>query len=312
MGTTRNQTCPSCGARYNVARLDPGAYFECRRCGATVIVGERATAAGGSWALAVAGFLVLVALFLHRTGSGDQLQWPWERFQESTIPARVGMVLWAVVGVVALVAGLARGRRWGGGLVLGIGGVLLLTAGLPAAPFPLNMDPPRFLMLAGLLASGLLAAGGFRGPATRGLAVVCGVGLLVWHGMARPGGASGVIAFRDLQAFLEGTLSEEARLTGLVLPILLQIAAAVVGVVMALGLARVWSGVLLVSLLLAAMLLPGAARIGEELGSVSGLGSMAGSGARVVAGALVQNGLALWLLLGAAGALVARPSGGGE
>jgi hypothetical protein len=113
------ERCPSCGARYNVSRLRPGAVFACRRCTARVRVGGDVEASSapprvGGPGLVIAGALAIgVPFLLANPGAGVSAdRWPWEVVLDGDDASLcVTLGAWAVAGGLAIATGLARGGR---------------------------------------------------------------------------------------------------------------------------------------------------------------------------------------------------------
>jgi hypothetical protein len=142
----RTQQCPNCRARYNVARLERGIEFECRRCKATVVVGQVVTRLPGvGWglllaAVAMAGAAVLLA---NPAFGPASRKWPWELALGDGPPlARATWILWGAAAAWAFLTAWIPALRARSALTLALGGFLvLLAASDPTSAF--RLDPGR-------------------------------------------------------------------------------------------------------------------------------------------------------------------------
>jgi hypothetical protein len=154
------QPCPACGARYNTTRLEDGASFQCRRCGADVVVGRSDARDRGSPGLALAGLLMVAATFLYANPKfGYAPRWPWEEMRSQTAWAeRVTLIAWAFAGVWALLASLTPARRVRATVSIALASLLLFLTTSRSAGFRLDALSSLQGVAAVLLGAGLLLA----------------------------------------------------------------------------------------------------------------------------------------------------------
>ena len=303
------QRCPSCRRGYSVEYLEPGATFECRRCNATIVVGA---AGGGDASIAVglliAGIAALLGLLLYvdPTRSLANRLWPWERFADLTLAEQVAQGLWVVLGiwVVATAFIPAFGRR--SLLTLALALVALLLARAPETVGPVLELPRSVPWMAGVAA---LTAGSWLvlqdrfGLATR-LLLGAGALVMIWllFGRFEDGASRAVWLADELKALFQGSSargeSGPIHVWKDLAPQVGVLLASACGLLLALGVrvrAFAWVGVLL---LVAAVLLPGATRMGAVLSGRSfGFDVLGTALAEGLVTALLQGGAALWLLL---------------
>jgi hypothetical protein len=278
----RVQACPSCGARYNVSRLEDGAVFACRRCQAEVAVGAARVAAparrGPSYALVFAGLLMIAATFLKANPSfGDIPQWPWEAF--ARIPSwllRVTFLCWNVAGIWALLSGLLPGGRFRGGLGIVLLAGLALLCTNPLAGF--RIDTMRLPQLLAMVAMGagvlLLEAEGTR-RAGKLLAILGGVVLLLWPVTHFPPGETVPemkILADDVIAGIQGNpLSSHSPeyVWQTLIPLCAVGVAGLLSILGALGLRWPAYGISMFLLLLTTILLPSAVTLAKNLDAMS-------------------------------------------
>jgi hypothetical protein len=266
----RVQVCPSCGARYNVAQLDDGMTFQCKRCPARVTVGSTAGAGRRttSAALSIAGLLLIGALFLKSNPEfGETQDWPWETFQRSASWLRkITVLAWAAAGVWAFFSGLVPAGRTRGSVALVLTAALavLCTNGFAG----LDVQNLRLPQLLGVIAlgAGLLLLGR-SAPSRTGwvLALLGGAALVLWHVTLFPPGedrATVAILWDDLVTMIRGgsgptpySNPDPGYEWKILIPEWLGIAAGVMGILAAFGVRwRAWCVtaflVLLVSLVL--------------------------------------------------------------
>lgn len=297
--------CPSCSARYNADRLPSGAVFDCNRCGATVTVPSGAPA---SVSLVIGGLLVLGALFCWSAPSMEAaLVLPWEEFLGTAeCDPRAGMVLWALLGLWALLTALVPGFASRSTVTLGLGGLaLVLAAAATGGGFPI-LAPRLLPWLVGTIALGagaVLMVRGIRGTATTALLAGGGLLLLGWYALAflgeEPSGLELIVA--DVRALLAGSLEDDKGTVSYLAGTLGQhgavLLAALGGLIAALGLRAHGFGLLLVVLLAYAFLVPGAMRLGEFFQDGFQWASLGTDGLRILGRVLVADGVALWALL---------------
>ena len=313
------QRCPSCHAGYSVDRLEPGATFECRRCHATVeVTATGTTGTSVSFGLLVAGLLAWAGLVLYANPQfGVVRSWPWEHFlhAETTPAVRANLAIWAFVGLWAILTALIPSfqRRSLPTLALGLLALLLASS---AGAYGMSIELPRTLpwMLGVVaLASGFTLVLQDRfGLATR-LLLLSGGLVLIWllasHFLLLDNRL--VLFGTEMRALIDGTLPEAKQgsvyLWGTLAPQLGVLLAAVLAILVGLGLrwrALAWVGGVV---LVAAMLLPGATRVGLALeGEAFGIRLLGTSLLRGVSSALVEQGVALWLILTLAAADLVR------
>jgi hypothetical protein len=303
MGAMRVQPCPGCGAKYNATGLEDGASFRCRRCEATVVVGgsgdrSRGTAPG----LAFAGLLMLGATFLYANPRfGERPRWPWEEFamQENWLP-RVAFIAWAASGLWALVAAFVPAARVRSLVAVGLASALALLCTTGEAGFRIDtMRLPQLLATIALGAGFVLRRDSRPLPAARWLVLGGGLALLAWPALHFVAGGD-ITELRALADRLGAAISSSADQPALpaavlwdtLLPILLALLAAVVGVVAGLGLESRTVNAIGLLFLVAAILLPTIAGIVGDFESLS----RAHEVRRLALGVLVAHGLALWTL----------------
>ncbi|MFV1958803.1 MAG: hypothetical protein ACC662_05250 [Planctomycetota bacterium] len=316
------QCCPSCSARYRVERLEPGDTFECRRCQALVTVeGAEPTGRGYvSLGLLTAGLLVLAGLLLEANPSfGHIAAWPWEHVQAAVPLASKGhLVLWALLGLWALLTALLPAMRSRSVLTLALASFALLIAS-ESTLYGLQLDEARpflFVLAASALAAGLALLLRRRGGlATTALLLGGGLVLLGLQasGFEIPQMSRLAALEHSVRSAILGTLPAEMstpdRVWGGYAAEAAVLLAALLGLVAALGLRARWLAMVAGLLLLAGMLLPAAAGIGMELQSGftwPRLGQALVDGADQ---ALVESGVALWLVLALAAADLVRTRG---
>jgi hypothetical protein len=305
----RVQACPSCGARYNVARLDEGVTFQCRRCPARITVGAPGTARRTtSAALSVAGVLLIGALFLKSNPEfGENLDWPWETFQRSVSWLRRATVLaWAAVGLWALFSGFVPAGRARGAVALALAAPLAVLCTTAHAGFEIETLRLPQLLAVIALGAGLLL---FSRPAqARTAAVLAGLGgaiLLLWHVTHFTEGRPDLRwLWEDLVALFRGEpLSSGAPEYEwrILIPKWTALAAGAMGVLAALGVRwRTWC-VTAFLVLLVSLLLPAAVAFTKSADAISHTVVTS----RVLE-ALVANAVALFLLGAAAIADLSR------
>jgi hypothetical protein len=264
----RVQACPSCGARYNVARLDDGATFQCRRCPARVTVGSPSGRRTTSAALSVAGLLLIGALFLKSNPEfGETQDWPWETFERSVSWLRKATVLaWAAAGLWAFFTGLVPAGRTRGSVALVLTAALVVLCTNGFAGF--DVMTLRLPQLLGVIALGaglllLMRPGSLRTACV--LAFLGGAVLVLWHVTHFPPGqerSTLAVLADDLMTMIRGgsgptpySNPDPGYEWKILIPEWLGIAAGVMGILAALGLRwRAWCVtaflVLLVSLVL--------------------------------------------------------------
>lgn len=297
------QSCPSCGARYRVERLEEGAVFLCGRCQAQVRVGAEAPpprpfAVGPL----VSGLLVLLGLLLYANpefGFGRS-RWPWELLLEDAVPAtRVAVALWALAGAWAFVSALGVVPRSRSLLTLALAGVLALVCTGHGVAEP-RVDLPLHALV-GLVALGsglFLVLDPATSPHGRTLAFAGGL-LLVWWfvfnfdaATARPH-LSGML--RDVGGLFGGEI-DASEATGNLLPSWALVLGAVTGLLVGMGAGArgaAWTGV---GLILVALLMPPTANLVHALGKDEPWSTAGGLAAEHGTAALISSGLALWLL----------------
>jgi hypothetical protein len=297
--------CPSCGARYNADRLPAGAVFDCNRCGSSVAVPSGSSA---SVSLLIGGLLLIAALFFWSADLRTPgLVRPWEAFLDAGLLApKVGAVLWAVLGLWAVVTALLTEFRHRSAFTLGLGALaLLLALSSNGAGYTIGGDRPLPFMLGSIaLAAGfVLVMRGVRGAATTGLLLGGSLLLLAFYAFGFE--ASGMSKLEwivaELRGAFAGTLDRAdntfSHLVGDVGVHLAVVLASLGGVLMALGV-RAAGFALAMGLLLAfAILVPGATRFGEIFQEGFEWSRFGTEGARALGSALVADGVALWALL---------------
>jgi hypothetical protein len=305
------QACPSCGARYNVARLEEGATFQCRRCPSRVTVGapdapRRTTSA----ALSLAGLLLVGTLFLESNPQfGENLDWPWETFRRSVSDLRRATVLvWAAAGLWAFFAGFVPAGRRRGAVALALAAPLAVLCTTPSAGFEVEtLRLPQLLAVIALGAGLLLFLRPLSQRTAAVLAFLGGAVLLLWHVTHFSEGRADLAwMWDDLVAFVKGeAMSSAAPDYGwrVLVPRWLATAAAAMGVLAALGVRwRSWNVVAFLALLVS-LLLPTAVAFAKGADAVTHTVVTA----RVLE-ALVADAVALFVLGALAVVDVARAS----
>lgn len=307
------QSCPSCGARYRVERLEAGAVFLCSRCRAQVQVGaETPPPQPVAPGLIVSGLLVLVGLLLYanpKFGFGES-RWPWELLLDgTTLATKATIVVWALAGAWALIGALGIAARSRSVLTLALAGVLVLVCTWGGSK-ELEVDVPlcALLGLVGLGGGLLLVLDPETRPFGRTLAFAGGLVLVWWFVFAfdAPGARPHVSQMlRDVGGLFGGQV-EPVDATHDLLPNWALLLAGVVGVFVGMGAGSrgaAWTGV---GLVLVALLMPPVADLVGDLGEDVPGGTVGYLAAKHGTAALVTSGLALWLLASTAVADLVR------
>jgi hypothetical protein len=298
------QPCPSCGARYNVARLGIGAQFHCRRCDTTVVVGTAAEEQSGlAPGLAVTGFLMVATAFLYANPSfGQRARWPWEEFDAQSSPlVKVTFFLWFLTGLWALFTALAPMRQLRAAACALFSALLLTACVSRHAGFTVTIPTLAQMLAMIVLASGFMVA---RTEAHRRvgrlLAFAGGALLIVWHAVVfddETGYAYLELLVRDGLAAIGGETDElsaaaerQGNVWGYLVPTWTVLVSALMGVLTGLGVSgRLWCwigfGVLAAGLCIPVV----SAAVQSETGDAHAFSALA-------LHLLVAHGLALWLL----------------
>ncbi len=257
--------------------------------------------------LLVAGFLVLGSLFVWSpVGRSAGLVWPWEQATQSgELTVLVGVVLWAAIGVWTVLASLVPGAGHRSLPLVALAAVALLSSSSGPGPFEIRESRP-FVWMAGVsvLGAGLVLAR--RGDTTRlarAVLLVGAIAVAAWFlttfDPKGPGrieslvGEVGEVFQKRLRPEHQGLDYILGHLAG-------QLGVALVAggaLLYACGLrARTFALVLMI-LLVTALLLPGAARLGQSLQGGFEWADVRRVATSDVGQVLVLDGLALWALL---------------
>ena len=312
------QACPSCGSRYNVARLEPGVTFDCRKCGASVEVGakapeDRRTAPG----LVVAGVLLFLSPFLYANpwfGARFSV-WPWQKLSASDDPrVTFTYVIWGITGVWTIFAAFRVARGVRSAVTVALAAALLVICAGPYAGLSILPDRNLPWMLAAVcLATGLRLLGDprYRGTA-RALAFTGGLVILLSHSvhfeMQPPGPriAQIQILWEDLVASFRGedVIGPSSKYSVFVYRSYWMIfGVCALGIFSGLGgLRRLednvqrWFGIIVLGLLTFALLYPTAYKLGHDLQSGVPFAEFMKILPARASQALVDDGLALLIL----------------
>lgn len=308
------QRCHACGARYNADRLEVGTVFDCNRCGAAVSVEGTSPV---SVALLLAGFLVLAAVFLWSpTARTSGLLKPWEEFEGTrNLLSAAGTGLWALLGLWAVVTAMIPGARARSVITVALGALALVLATTEAGGgFPIVVSRSLLWML-GVVALGagfLLVGRGYRGVAPT--ALLLGGGLWILLGYTLGFSSDGQPLIQQVHAAVTQMLDDPNATTGQLLELAGTHAALLLaaggGLLVGLGLRARLLATAFGILLVIAMLLPGAIRIGDGFDGEFAWGRFAQDFARGAGMVLVRDGVALWAILSYAAVDLVRARGG--
>jgi hypothetical protein len=212
-------------------------------------------------------------------------------------------VLWTVTAVWALVTALIPRLRARSLVTAVLGGFLLLLATTaPEVGFAIDERTPLPWMIAIIaLSAGLdLASRGHASLSARALALIGGLGLVWYHAKAFPAGETGSqldILVGDAIRLFQGGLGDVregyyAMLGGYWCFLI----AALIGVLMALGLRKRIVSLIGFLLVLIGLLVPSFVALGQELGEGVTFDTARTIVLNRASVALVGNGVALWLL----------------